>query len=119
MAFNDQHGVKPVDRSGELGRCWPLASIVPRFKLAGVGPTRRGIKFIEIDSADIASKFLIMLFMDNRLSAEEVAEWKEFNAALDKFAYVQFIIKSWVNLLERECLSVEPGFKVIVYFVQI
>jgi hypothetical protein len=91
MAFGPQHADKPADRSGELGRCWPLGSPLPRFKLPGVGPTRRGIKFIEIDSANITSKFLIMLFMDNRLSAEEVAEWKEFNAAIDNFAYAKFI----------------------------
>ena len=80
------HHVKSADRSGEVGRSWPLANPVPRFKMAGVGPTRKGvIKFIEIDSGEIVSKFLVMLFMDNRLSVEEVAEWKEFNAALDKF----------------------------------
>jgi hypothetical protein len=86
MAAQSYSG-QPADHSKEPGRSWPMGSPMPRFKTMVVGIEKNVTRFIDLDSDKLDGKFLVILFMDNRLSQEEVDEWQAFSAALKEFKY--------------------------------
>lgn len=43
------------------------------------------LKFVSIDSKKWRNKYVVMLFMDNRLTQPEVEEWRAFSQNEEKF----------------------------------
>jgi alkyl hydroperoxide reductase subunit AhpC len=85
-AYPYGYGGKPADRSNEPGLSWPLDRPLPRFQMMAVGPDGGRVKFIDFDSdRRLTRPFLVILFMDNRISAGEAAEWCAFSQHARRF----------------------------------
>ena len=97
MSLNDEDmntHVNPPAKHYEIGKSMPMNMDLPTWCVVGVSETTGGLKFVHISSKRLYGKYLLILFMDNKLTDPEINEWLEFSSHKDKFKYETSIFKS-------------------------
>ena len=78
--------IRPAARKRERGCSTPVSKAnCSGTKMVSVKRTRQGLKFVPVSMTKYVGRFLVILFMDNQLTEEEIAEWTKFSNSLDKF----------------------------------
>ena len=75
----------PPDRSREPGKSMPMMDTFTDFSMVGVYETRKGLKFVHVNSEKFSGKFTVLIFMDNKLTELEIEEWKDFSDHIKEF----------------------------------
>ena len=77
----------PPNQSMERGKSMPMMDTFTDFSMVGVYETRKGTKFVQVDSERerFKGKYVVLIFMDNKLTDLEVDEWKDFSKNLKEF----------------------------------
>ena len=78
----DKIGLIGPDRSNELGKSMPMDEVFcSHFSLVGVHYCNQGtnpmrdLKFIHIGEEKFLGQYVVLIFMDNKLTQKEIDEW--------------------------------------------
>ena len=77
--------VKPPAKHYNIGKSMPMNMVLPVCSSVGVSETSAGLKFVHISSERLRGKYLLILFMDNKLTNLEINEWLDFSKNKQKF----------------------------------
>jgi len=78
--------VKPPMKNRSAGASMPMNRALPEISSAAVLDTPKyGLKFVRLESQTYIGKYMLILFMDNRLTDPEIDEWKKFSASMNTF----------------------------------
>ena len=74
-----------MDMSKEPGKKMPMMEVFSNFSMIGVSNVKDELKFVHVRSEKYRGKFLVMLFMDNKLTKLEIEEFQDFSNRIKDF----------------------------------
>ena len=74
-----------MDMGKEPGKKMPMMEVFSNFSMIGVGNIKDELKFVHVRSEKYRGKFLVMLFMDNKLTKLEIEEFQDFSNRIKDF----------------------------------